>query len=345
MQLHHSHSTSNTSIAKPAKSSCSTAITSRNTSTTSSTSTTYNETSCLLPHERGPSSPTPTPASASSTTLTQQPRQHPPQLRYPSSTTSSATASLHHILTLHPRQIAILEAARAREEAQRLDEPEPEPQDEEEMNRHVLSRIDCIEIDLWHERIRDYEAAELGLVSAAELGLVREVDESEEREENVRIEVEEEDGGRLSRVQTYVNDFADVEGRGGRQGQSHGRNKRKVSSIAQGFGSVSLSLNYFHPYFWVDVAGVCLLILLVLAFLVFIGFELRYDREGICEGHGGVGTAGFWVAVQMLVALGMGLMLQVPVHRGLVPFVLPFWVVATFGVVFGFKILAGCLRN
>ncbi|KAI4733009.1 hypothetical protein E4T50_16438 [Aureobasidium sp. EXF-12298] len=207
MQLHHSHSTSNTSIAKPAKSSCSTAITSRNTSTKSSTSTTYDETSCLLPHERGPSSPTPTPtptpASASTSTPTQQPCQHPPQLRYPpSSTTSSATASLHHILTLHPRQIAILEAARAREEAQRAAEPEPEPelQDEGDMNRHVLSRIDCIEIDLWHERIRDYEAAELGLVSAAELGLVREVDESEEREENVRIEVEEEDGGRLSRM-------------------------------------------------------------------------------------------------------------------------------------------------
>ncbi|KAG9750053.1 hypothetical protein KCU73_g6675, partial [Aureobasidium melanogenum] len=169
MQLHHSHSTSNTSIAKPAKNSCSTAITSRNTSTKSSTSTTYDETSCLLPHERGPSSPTPTPASASSTTPTQQPRQYPPQLRYPSSTTSSATASLHHILTLHPRQIAILEAARAREEAQRAAEPEPELRDEEDMNRHVLSRIDCIEIDLWHERIRDYEAAELGLVSAAEV--------------------------------------------------------------------------------------------------------------------------------------------------------------------------------
>jgi hypothetical protein len=249
---------------------------------------------------------------------------------------------------LHPRQIAILEAARAREEAQRAAEPEPELRDEEDMNRHVLSRIDCIEIDLWHERIRDYEAAELGLVSAAELGLVREVDESEEREENVRIEVEEEDGGRLSRVQTYVNDFADVEGGGGGRhgGQTYdGRNKRKVSSIAQRFGSVSLSLNHFHPYFWVDVAGVCLLILLVLAFLVFIGFGLRYDREGICKGHGGVGAASFWVAVQMLVALGMGLMLQVPVHRGLVPFVLPFWVVGTFGVVFGFKILAGCLRD
>lgn len=342
MQLHNSHSTSNTSIAKPAKSSCSTAITSRNTSTSSS-STTHDETSCLLPHERGPSSPTTPPAS---TTPTQHPRQHPPQLRYPSSTTSSATASLHRILTLHPRQIAILEAARAREEAQRA--AEPELQDEEEMNRHVLSRIDCIEIDLWHDRIRDYEAAELGLVSAAELGLVQEVgesEESEEREEDVRIGVEEEDGGRLSRVQTCVNDFADVEGRGCRQGQTHGRNKRKVSSIAQRFGSVSLSLNHFHPYFWVDVAGVCLLILLVLAFLVFILFELRYDREGICKGHGGMGAASFWVAVQMLVALGMGLMLQVPVQRGLVPFVLPFWVVGTFGIVFGFKMLAGCLGD
>ncbi|KAG9833746.1 hypothetical protein KCU98_g12231, partial [Aureobasidium melanogenum] len=170
MQLHHTHNTSNASISKPAKSSCNTAITSRNTSTTSSSSTTYDETSCLLPHERGPSSPTPTPP-PSSTTPTQQPRQHPPQLRYPpSSTTSSATASLHHVLTLHPHQIAILEAARAREEAQRAAEPELEDE-EEEMNRHVLSRIDCIEIDLWHERIRDYEAAELGLVSAAELGL------------------------------------------------------------------------------------------------------------------------------------------------------------------------------
>lgn len=212
------------------------------------------------------------------------------------------------------------------------------------MNRHVLSRIDCIEIDLWHERIRDYEAAELGLLSAEELGLVRDVEEEEG--DDVRVEVDEEDGGRLSRVQTYVNDFADVEARGGRQqGQGQGRKKRKVSSIAQRFGSVSLSLNHFHPYFWVDMAGICLLILLVLAFLVFIGIELRYDREGICKGQGSVGAAGFWVAVQMLVALGMGLMLQVPVHRGLVPFVLPLWVMGTFGIVVGFKMLAGCLGN
>lgn len=211
------------------------------------------------------------------------------------------------------------------------------------MNRHVLSRIDCIEIDLWHERIRDYEAAELGLVSAAELGLVREGGEEEERREGLRVEVEEEDGGRLSRVQTYVDDFADVE-RGGRQ-QGQERKRRKVSSIAQRFGSVSLSLNHFHPYFWVDVAGICLLILLVLAFLVFIGFELRYDREGICKGREGKGAAGFWVAVQMLVALGMGLMLQVPVHRGLVPFVLPLWVMGIFGIMVGFKMLAGCLGD
>ncbi|CAD0099176.1 unnamed protein product [Aureobasidium mustum] len=331
MQLHHSHSTSGISISKLTKSSSSTAITSRNTSTTSST--TYDETSCLLPHERHPSPAPPT----------TQP-QHPhvcSQLRYSSSTTSSATASLHHILTLHPRQIAILEAARAQEEAQRAAETNLD--DEEEMNRHVLSRIDCIEIDLWHERIRDYEAAELGLVSAAELGLVRET-EDEERAD-VRVEVQEEDGGRLSRVQTYVNDFADVEGGrcNGRQGQ--GMQRRKISSIAQRFGSVSLSLNHFHPYFWVDVAGICILILLVVAFLVFIGLEIRYDKEGVCREHGGKGAAGFWVAVQMLVALGLGLVLQVPVYRGLVPFVLPLWVVGTFGVVFGFKVLAGCLGN
>lgn len=329
MQLYQAHSNGGVSIAKLAKSSSSTAITSRNTSTTSST--TYDETSCLLPHENGPSSAPPS---------TTQP-QHP-QLRYPS-TTSSATASLHHILTLHPHQIAILEAARAQEEAERAAEPEIES--EEEMNRHVLSRIDCIEIDLWHERIRDYEAAELGLVSAAELGLVREAEDRESAD--MRVEVEEEDGGRLSRVQTYVNDFADVErgGCGGRQGQTQGMQRRKISSIAQRFGSVSLSLNHFHPYFWVDVAGICMLILLALAFLVFIGFEIKYNREGICREKEGVGAAGFWVAVQMLVALGMGLMLQVPVHRGLVPFVLPFWVVTTFGIVFGFKALAGCLGN
>lgn len=330
MQLHHSHSNSGVNNAKPAKSSSSTAITSRNTSTTSST--TYDETTRLLPHENGPS---PTPPSG--------PKSQHPQFRYPS-TTSSATASLHHILTLHPRQIAILEAARAQEEAERAAEPGTEDE-EEEMNRHVLSRIDCIEIDLWHERIRDYEAAELGLVSAAELGLVREAEDRARAD--MRVEVEEEDGGRLSRVQTYVNDFADVEGGrcGGRQRQTQDMQRRKISSGAQRFGSVSLSLNHFHPYFWVDVAGICMLILLALAFLFFIGFEIRYNRKGICREREGVGAAGFWVAVQMLVALGMGLMLQVPVHRILVPFVLPLWVVTTFGIVVGFKALAGCLEH
>ncbi|KAK6008797.1 hypothetical protein QM012_000700 [Aureobasidium pullulans] len=165
MQLHHSHSTSGTSVAKPAKSTSSTTITSsRNTSTTSSS--TYDETSCLLPHETGASTTPPPPSSTQQSHIS-------PQLRDLSSTASSATASLHHVLTLHPRQIAILEAARAQEEAERaaLETAAETDTEEEEMNRHVLSRIDCIEIDLWHERIRDYEAAELGLVSAAELGL------------------------------------------------------------------------------------------------------------------------------------------------------------------------------
>lgn len=174
-------------------------MTSRNTSTSSSSNTayTYNEATSLLPHEQ--------------TTAGQK------QLQPASTATSSATASLHHILTLHPRQIAILEAARAEEEeaaaAQRASQGEEET--EEEMNRHVLSRIDCIEIDLWHERIRDYEAAELGLVRAEELGLVRDDGRDvEEGRQDVSVEVDDVDGARLSRVQTYVNDFADME-RGG----------------------------------------------------------------------------------------------------------------------------------
>jgi hypothetical protein len=322
----HSSNTSNNSTLKNAKSASSTAMTSRNTSKSSSSTCTYNETTSLLPHER------------TSTAHTSP----PPKKLQNASTTSSATASLHHILTLHPRQIAILEAARAEEEAER--ETQSEPEEEEEMNRHVLSRIDCIEIDLWHERIRDYEAAELGLVRAEELGLIRDGEEEEETRENIRVEVDEVDGARLSRVQTYVNDLGDVEG-GGRCGSAGGK-RRKVSSVAHTarLGSTSLSLGHFHPYFWVDVVGICLMILLVLMFLVFIGLEIRYDREGICQGRG-VRAAGFWIAVQMVVAVGTGLILQVPVHRGLVPFALPLWVVGTLGIVVGFKALAGCLKD
>ena len=304
-------------------------MTSRNTSTSSSSNTayTYNEATSLLPHEQT------LPAKK--------------QLQSPSTATSSATASLHHILTLHPRQIAILEAARAEEEeaaaAQRASQGEEET--EEEMNRHVLSRIDCIEIDLWHERIRDYEAAELGLVRAEELGLVRDDGRDvEEGRQDVSVEVDDVDGARLSRVQTYVNDFADME-RGGRYDSGAGK-RRKLSSVAHTarLGSTSLSLNHFHPYFWVDVMGICLLVMLVLGFLVLIGLEIKYDREGICRGTG-FGSVIFWTVVQMVVALGIGLMLQVPVNRGLVPFVLPMWVVCTFGIVVGFKALAGCLRD
>jgi len=219
--------------------------------------------------------------------------------------------------------------------AQRVSQGEEET--EEEMNRHVLSRIDCIEIDLWHERIRDYEAAELGLVRAEELGLVRDgAEEEEERRQGVSVEVDEVDGARLSRVQTYVNDFADVEGRGYGSG---GGKRRKVSSVAHTarLGSTSLSLNHFHPYFWVDVMGICLLVVLVLGLLVLIGLEIRYDREGICRGTG--------VGAQMVVSVAVGLMLQVPVHRGLVPFILPMWVVGTVATVVAFKALAGCLRD
>ena len=300
---------------------------SRNTSTSSSN--TYNETTSLLPHEQAPTAATP--------------KQTGKKQSAAASTTSSATASLHQILTLHPRQIAILEAARAEEEAARLANATEEVQEEEEMNRHVLSRIDCIEIDLWHERIRDYGAAELGLVRAADLGLVRGGEEEQGASGDVRVEVDEVDGGRLSRVQTYVNDFADVESGAG---SSAGKKRRKVSSVAHTarLGSKSLSLDHFHPYFWVDVLGICLMIMLVLAFVVYIVFEFRYDRENICEGKG-IRAAGFWVAVQVVVAVGTGLILQIPVQRSLVPFVLPLWIVGTFGIVIGFKSLAGCLKD
>jgi hypothetical protein len=296
---------------------------SRNTSTASSTTAyTYNEQTSLLPHEQGTSSLSPPPRPP---TGTKQP------------STTSATASLQNILTLHPRQIAMLEALRtAEEEATTLATEGEEGETEEEMNRHVLSRIDCIEIDLWHERIRDYEAAELGLLHAEELGLIRHGGSEEGEAEGEQ----EGEGQRLSRVQTYVDEFADLEG-----GEGGGK-RRKMSSVQHTarLGSTSLSLDHFHPYFWVDVMGICLLVILILVFLVGIGLEVRYDREGICEGRG-IGAQGFWIAVQMVVAMGAGLMLQVPVHRGLAPFVLPLWVVGTFGIVVGFKAWAGCLRD
>jgi hypothetical protein len=231
----------------------------------------------------------------------------------------------------------MLEALRtAEEEATTLATEGEEGETEEEMNRHVLSRIDCIEIDLWHERIRDYEAAELGLLHAEELGLIRHGGSEEGEAEGEQ----EGEGQRLSRVQTYVDEFADLEG-----GEGGGK-RRKMSSVQHTarLGSTSLSLDHFHPYFWVDVMGICLLVILILVFLVGIGLEVRYDREGICEGRG-IGAQGFWIAVQMVVAMGAGLMLQVPVHRVLAPFVLPLWVVGTFGSVVGFKAWAGCLRD
>lgn len=319
MQLHNSNTST---LKKNAKSTSSTVMTSRNTSASSSSNTAYthNESTSLLPHEQTPIAKK--------------------QLPHPSITASSATASLHHNLTLHPRQIAILEAARAEEEEAAAANA-TEEETEEEMNRHVLSRIDCIEIDLWHERIRDYEAAELGLVRAEELGLVRDGDGDEEGRQGASVEVDEVDGARLSRVQTYVDDLADVRGSGSSKGK-----RRKLSSVAHTarLGSTSLSVDHFHPYFWVDVMGICLLVMLMLAFLVLIGMEIKYDREGICRGTG-IGAVIFWTAVQMVVAMGTGLMLQIPVHRGLVPFVLPMWVVGTFGIVVGFKALAGCLRT
>ncbi|KAI5207030.1 hypothetical protein E4T39_02155 [Aureobasidium subglaciale] len=287
--------------------------TSRTTSTTSTTSTlTYDETSSLLPHEQ------------------------PPQHHHLSPTTAStACTSLSQILALHPHQIAILEQARAAEE-----EAE-ESISEQDLEAHVLSRIDCIEIDLWHERIRDYEAAELGQIAAAELGLVGEGgEEGEEREgqEVVQVLGGEEQGERLSRVVTYVNDGFGDEGTGaGDVGI-----RKRMSSVSR-FGSVSLSLNHFHPYFWVDVLGICFLAFLVIATLLCIGLQLKFDREGVCENGGGGHKAAFWVEVQMIVGLVTGLILQIPVHRAIVPFVLPFWVMGTFGIMAGFKWMAGCL--
>jgi hypothetical protein len=324
MNLHSPHRTNKPTPLKRDKNRPSTTtMPSRNTSTTSSTTAyTYNEQTSLLPHEQG------------SAILSPHPRP-PTGTKQPS--TTSATASLQNILTLHPRQIAMLEALRtAEEEAATLATEGEEEETEEEMNRHVLSRIDCIEIDLWHERIRDYEAAELGLLHAEELGLIRHGGSEEGEAEGEQ----EGEGQRLSRVQTYVDEFADLEG-----GEGGGK-RRKMSSVQHTarLGSTSLSLDHFHPYFWVDVMGICLLVILILVFLVGIGLEVRYDREGICEGRG-IGAQGFWIAVQMVVAMGAGLMLQVPVHRGLAPFVLPLWVVGTFGSVVGFKAWAGCLRD
>ncbi|KAI5246505.1 hypothetical protein E4T43_02604 [Aureobasidium subglaciale] len=136
MPPHHSSPNSKTS-----KNSSNTPPTLRRTSTTSTTATAYDETTCLLPHEQPP----------------------PPST---TSTTSTASTSLHQILALHPHRIAILEQARLDSEALTPTSNIPE----QDLEAHVLSRIDCIEIDLWHERIRDYEAAELGQIAAAELG-------------------------------------------------------------------------------------------------------------------------------------------------------------------------------
>lgn len=322
-----------------------------NTSTSTSTSTTtssitYDETSSLLPHERAPA--VVVGSSHHMTVPRHHYRQsnhnqnHPPHHavsyngQYTSSTSSSASASasLHHILTLHPRQIARLE--REREEI--LEEEEGEEDEERGMERCMLSRIDCIEVGLWHERIRDYEAAELGMVRAEELGLLLPQQGEVGREGEGGG-----DEGRLSRVDTHVDsstsitDFADVEG--GRGGKSKVDRSRKTSSVTR-FGSVSLSLNHVHPFFWVDMLGICSLVLLILALLLYIGLQLRgLDKKQICAKDGG----GLWVAVQMLVGLGAGLILQVPVSRRLVPFVLPVWVVVTIGVVIGLKEWAGCL--
>lgn len=323
-----------------------------NTSTSTATSSiNYDETSSLLPHERAPA--VVVGSSHHMTVPRHHYRQsnhnhnhnHPPHHavsyngQYTSTTSSasasaSASASLHHILTLHPRQIARLE--REREEI--LEEEEGEEDEEQGMERCMLSRIDCIEVGLWHERIRDYEAAELGMVRAEELGLLLPQQGEVGREgEGGR------DEGRLSRVDTHVDsstsvtDFADVEG--GRGGKSKVDRSRKTSSVTR-FGSVSLSLNHVHPFFWVDMLGICSLVLLILALLLYIGLQLRgLDKKQICAKDGG----GLWVAVQMLVGLGAGLILQVPVSRRLVPFVLPVWVVVTIGVVIGLKEWAGCL--
>ncbi|TIA60844.1 hypothetical protein D6C83_03185, partial [Aureobasidium pullulans] len=306
----------------------------------------FDNTSSLLPHERAPA--VVVGSSHHMTVPRHHYRQsnhnqnHPPHHavsyngQYTSSTSSSASASasLHHILTLHPRQIARLE--REREEI--LEEEEGEEDEEQGLQRCMLSRIDCIEVGLWHERIKDYEAAELGMVRAEELGLLlpRQGEVGREGEGGG-------DEGRLSRVDTHVDastsitDFADVEG--GRGGKSKVNRSRKTSSVTR-FGSVSLSLNHVHPFFWVDMLGICSLVLLILALLLYIGLQLRgLDKKQICAKDGG----GLWVAVQMLVGLSAGLILQIPVSRRLVPFVLPVWVVVTIGVVIGLKEWAGCL--
>ncbi|KAI4803564.1 hypothetical protein E4T44_11406 [Aureobasidium sp. EXF-8845] len=205
MLLHHISNTKDAKIPT-------TTMTSRNAFTTSTnTTSTSDEQTSLLSHEQGPSTPI-QPAA--------------PKHYHPPPTKPSATKSVHQILTLHPNQIAILEALRADDEAAATEEEEEEAE-EEINNRHVLSRIDRIEIDLWHERIRDYEAAELGLLHADELGLVR--DSEEEQGRDGSGEDDEEEGGRLSRQHTYVNDFADV-GDGGGYGSTAGK-RRKVARL------------------------------------------------------------------------------------------------------------------
>lgn len=168
---------------------------------------------------------------------------------------------------------------------------------------HVLSRIDTIEVDLWQNRIRESEAEELD--------------------------------NRLSRVDTCVCSVPDdLEACSGAVTRKH-----KQSAASALSASLSPSRRHFPAYFWHDVAGVGVLGSITLGLLLYVLLSLRDTRKGsrLC-GH----KEEFWVAVQMLVSLGWGLLMQVPVRRWMVPFVLPAWVLGTFGTVVAAKKFAGC---
>jgi hypothetical protein len=166
------------------------------------------ETTFLLPHERA--------GQIQEQEMHHQQQQQQQREGYGASSTrrptmTLATESLSSILASHTRNVS----SNVEEDEEQQDQEQGQQQQQEEESTwtstptsrftHLLSRIDCIEIDLWHERIRDYEAAELGQISCAELGLAAGTTAAAAVEEGVVV-VDEDEGERerLSRVDTCV---------------------------------------------------------------------------------------------------------------------------------------------
>lgn len=313
-------------------------------STTSTcTSSTIDETTALLlPHERGPHFESQeqrqqqhTSSAASTAPL---PHERGPDLESqgPSRqqrTSSAALAALNAILMLHPQDVGTANRMRlarllregGTETSEVTEEVEEEQQGQPRIQAHVLSRIDTIEIGLWQTRLREVEEADAALLSLSG------AQEADSVVSGAGVEAQD-FGERLSRQSTYVNDSGEP------NGQGQGPRKRKWSAAS----AYSLATStHFHPWFWVDVAGIAVLSILIFGMIGYVVWEAwrgGRQRSGgggkeICGLEGGI----FWVTVQMLVAVVLGLGLQVPVSRWIVPFVLPAWLAGTCGVVLAIR--------